>query len=39
MKLFTDIFLAFLGVVFMVVAFQTDGFVTRHWKPATRYIL
>ena len=33
MNLFTDITLAVLGVVFMVAAFKTDGFVTRGWKP------
>jgi hypothetical protein len=32
MKQFTNVFMAFLGVVFMVAAFKTRGFISRGWK-------
>jgi hypothetical protein len=32
MKQFTNLFMAFLGVIFMVAAFKTRGFVSRGWK-------
>ena len=32
MKQFVDIFLAILGVVFMIGALKTRGFTSRGWK-------
>jgi uncharacterized membrane protein len=32
MKQFINVFLAFLGVVFMVAAFKTRGLVSRGWN-------
>ena len=32
MKQFMNVFMAFLGVAFMIAAFKTRGFVSRGWK-------
>lgn len=38
MKQFINVFMAFLGVMFVIAAFKTNGFISRGWKKGDSII-